>query len=92
MLHSSRKTGILKLFKEEESGTISFNKGDIINAQYNESSGVEAFNHLVRWEHGLFTLDPDDKLPQQMIFESTDHLILEAYRLWDEEMRHQETG
>jgi response regulator RpfG family c-di-GMP phosphodiesterase len=85
MLFSGRKTGTLKLFKEDETGQISFDRGEIIHAQYNKLSAVEAFNHLVRWEHGLFRLDPDEELPQQMIFESTEHLLLEAYRLWDEE-------
>lgn len=85
MLSTGRKTGRLKLYKEEESGEISFDQGEIISASYNKLQAVEAFNYLVRWEHGIFILDPDDELPQQVIFESTEHLILEAYRRWDEE-------
>ena len=71
MLSRGRKTGVLKLFKDEEDGKIFFYNGQIINAQYLNTEGVEAFNNLIRWEHGLFILDPDAKLSEQKIYEST---------------------
>jgi hypothetical protein len=40
---------------------------------------------LVRWEHGLFILDPDAQLLNQKIFDSTEMLLIEACRVWDEE-------
>ena len=76
---------MLKLFKDEEDGKIFFYNGQIINAQYLNTEGVEAFNNLIRWEHGLFILDPDAKLSEQKIYESTEMLLIEACRLWDEE-------
>jgi len=85
MLSRGRKTGVLKLFKDEEDGKIFFYNGQIINAQYLNTEGVEAFNNLIRWEHGLFILDPDAKLSEQKIYESTEMLLIEACRLWDEE-------
>jgi DNA-binding response OmpR family regulator len=85
MLSRGRKTGVLKLFKDEEDGKIFFNNGQIINAQYLSTEGVEAFNNLVRWEHGLFILDPDAELSEQKIYENTEMLLIEACRLWDEE-------
>ncbi|MBN2466664.1 MAG: DUF4388 domain-containing protein [Deltaproteobacteria bacterium] len=85
MLSGSRKTGALKLFKEEESGILYFEDGQIVSARYNDDDGVKAFNRLVRWEHGLFILDPDAELPAQEIFEKTEGLLMEALRIWDED-------
>jgi Response regulators consisting of a CheY-like receiver domain and a winged-helix DNA-binding domain len=85
MLSAGGKTGALKLFKEEESGEVFFNQGQVINARYQQVEGVEAFNILVRWEHGLFILDPDSQLLDQKIFDSTEMLLIEACRVWDEE-------
>lgn len=89
MLFSGRKTGVLKLFKEEESGEVFFDHGQVINARYKEFEGVDAFNLLVRWEHGLFILDPDAELREQKIYESTEFLLIEACRVWDEESHHE---
>jgi len=85
MLSAGGKTGALKLFKEVKMGKYSFNQVQVINAQYKQVEGVEAFNFLVRWEHGLFILDPDAQLLDQKIFYSTEMLLIEACRVWDEE-------
>ena len=89
MLLTGRKTGALKLFKEDENGELFFNQGQVINARYKKFEGVDAFNLLVRWEHGLFILDPDAQLLEQKIFDSTEMLLIEACRLWDEEKREE---
>ena len=85
MLFAGGKTGALKLFKEDENGEVFFNQGQVINARYKHVEGVEAFNLLVRWGHGLFILDPDAQLLDQIIFYSTEMLLIEACRVWDEE-------
>jgi len=85
MLSAGGKTGALKLFKEVKMGKYSFNQVQVINAQYKQVEGVEAFIFLVRWEHGLFILDPDAQLLDQKIFYSTEMLLIEACRVWDEE-------
>ncbi|HQO79221.1 MAG TPA: DUF4388 domain-containing protein, partial [Thermodesulfobacteriota bacterium] len=85
---SGRKTGRLKLFKGDEEGEISFDHGEIVEASCRDLDAVTAFNYLVRWDHGLFTLDTNDELPQRRIFDSTERLLLEAYQLWDEEDVH----
>ena len=87
MLCTGRKTGVLKLFREDENGEVFFDQGQVINARYKQFEGVDAFNLLVRWEHGLFILDPDAKLLEQKIFDGTEHLLIEACRVWDEEKR-----
>jgi len=85
MLSVGGKTGALKLFKKDENGEVFFNQGQVINARYKHVEGVEAFNLLVRWGHGLFILDPDAQLLDQIIFYSTEMLLIEACRVWDEE-------
>ena len=85
MLLTGRKTGVLKLFKEDENGEVFFNQGQVINARYKKFEGVDAFNLLVRWEHGLFILDSDAHLLEQKIFDNTEMLLIEACRIWDEE-------
>jgi response regulator RpfG family c-di-GMP phosphodiesterase len=85
MLFAGGKTGALKLFKEDENGEVFFNQGQVINARYKHVEGVAAFNLLVRWGHGLFILDPDAQLLDQIIFYSTEMLLIEACRVWDEE-------
>ncbi|MCX8012583.1 MAG: DUF4388 domain-containing protein, partial [Desulfobacterota bacterium] len=85
MLVAGRKTGALKLFKEEERGKIFFNQGQVVNACYQDYEGEEAFNLLVRWGHGLFVFDPDASLTEQKIFANTEMLLIEACRLWDED-------
>lgn len=85
MLSSGKNSGSLKLIKSGESGEIFFHRGNIIRARYRHLEGVEAFNLLIRWRHGNFILDPDAELPEQDIFDSTEGLLMEAYRIWDEE-------
>jgi response regulator RpfG family c-di-GMP phosphodiesterase len=87
MLSRGRQTGALKLFKDEEQGEIFFADGQVINARYNEREKEHAFNLLIRWEYGLFRLDHDAPLPQQEIHESTEMLLIEACRIWDEEKK-----
>jgi len=86
MLSRGKKAGVLKLFKDEEHGEIFFNNGQIINAHYRDLEGRVAFNLLIRWEYGLFSLDPDAKISAEpKIHESTEMLLMEAYRVWDEQ-------
>lgn len=85
MLSAGRKTGVLKLVREGENGEMFFNNGEVINARYQTLDGVDAFNLLIRWDRGHFSLDPDGKPPEQKIYENTAMLLLEACRLWDEE-------
>jgi len=90
MLGSGRKSGTLKLFKEEEKGKIFFDQGQVINACYQDYEGEEAFNLLIRWEHGLFVFDPDAPLSEQKIFANTEMLLIEACRMWDEDKKKKE--
>jgi hypothetical protein len=61
----------------------------VINARYNEQEREEAFNLLIRWKYGLFRLDHEAPLPQQEIHESTEMLLIEGCRIWDEEKKGQ---
>ena len=60
------------------------------NACYQNYEGEEAFNLLIRWEHGLFVFDPDALLSEQKIFANTEMLLIEACRMWDEEKKKKE--
>jgi response regulator RpfG family c-di-GMP phosphodiesterase len=85
MFLRGRKTGLVKLTKEEEHGEVFFDKGQVIEARYNGLGGVDAFNQLIRWQGGLFVFYPQTALPEPNIDVGTESLLMEAYWIWDEE-------
>ena len=67
-----------------ESGRIYIRRGEIIHAEANGDSGVEAVNRIITWKRGSFDEFPLDDSTPHTIRQSWQNVILEAVRLSDE--------
>jgi uncharacterized protein YjbI with pentapeptide repeats len=57
-LNINQKTGILTLTLQSGSAELLFNEGNLVQAEYNGKSGIEAFNQLLREKEGRFKFTP----------------------------------
>lgn len=87
ILSAGQKSGLLTLKFSDAKGEIFLEKGQVIQARYNHLSGEKAFYALLPRIDGHFDLDPNAKLPAREIHMSTEGLILEATRRFDEANR-----
>lgn len=78
-------TGALYI-DSEGSGSVWFVKGQIVHAATVGAQGEKAFYQMVRWKGGAFSFIPDLTTAQTITAKNTE-LLLEAYRLRDEELR-----
>ncbi len=86
LLTNGRKTGMLVVQNGEgEEGRIFVTGGMVINSSYKDLEGEEAFYQLLRWNSGTFSLETSVTLPEQKIMTSPENLMLEGFRLMDEE-------
>jgi len=85
LLTSSRKKGLLLIRSSDGEGRIYIADGTVIDATFGKLEGVSAFNQLVRWEKGDFWFDSEAKMVEKKMHSSVQSLILESFRIWDEE-------
>ena len=55
LINSSQKTGRVQLIFEDENAVVVFNEGELVKAQYKNSTGKEAFFTLLAKGDGTFT-------------------------------------
>lgn len=65
---------------QNEEGTIYFRDGNIIHAEKDNLVGEEAFNHIMNWKNGEFSVKKNNSIPKTTIFSSWQSLILESMR------------
>lgn len=80
----SGSTGALRVWHNDDSGSIWFDRGAIVDAHAGTFSGREAIFEMISWEGGKFAMDLKVAPPSRSVQEGTTGLILEALRRLDE--------
>jgi DNA-binding response OmpR family regulator len=79
-----RLTTALVITRNGEKGVIYFNEGEIIHAECGERKGSDAFYRILTWDEGEFVSNIGFIPPVQTIFQSWEHLLVEAMRRTDD--------
>ena len=79
-----RLTTALVITRNGEKGVIYFNEGEIIHAECGEKKGSDAFYRILTWDEGEFISNIGFIPPVQTIFQSWEHLLVEAMRRTDD--------
>ncbi len=80
----SRLTTALVITRDGEKGVIYLNEGEIVHAECGEEKGTEAFYKILSWQEGEFVSNIGVLPPVQTIYQSWEHLLVEAMRRNDE--------
>ncbi len=79
-----RITTALIVSKTNMKGTIYFNRGEIVHAEYNDIKGVEAFYDILNWQSGNFSFQNGAVPDEETIDDRWEFLLMEAMRRRDE--------
>ena len=80
----SRLTTALVVTRDGEKGVIYFNEGEVVHAECGEQKGTEAFYKILSWQDGEFVSNIGFIPPMQTIYQSWEHLLVEAMRRDDD--------
>jgi CheY-like chemotaxis protein len=80
----SRLTTALIVTRDGEKGVIYFNEGEVVHAECGERKGTEAFYKILGWQEGEFVSNIGFVPPIQTIYQSWEHLLVEAMRRDDD--------
>jgi CheY-like chemotaxis protein len=78
-------TGALHLTAPEGRGSVWLEQGAIVHAAVGKERGAAAFQHMLRWRGGGFSVDAGAVAPEHSITFTTTQLLLESTRILDEE-------
>jgi DNA-binding response OmpR family regulator len=81
-----RLTTALIITRDGEKGIIYLNEGEIIHAECGEQKGTEAFYSILSWQEGEFVSNIGFIPPVQTIYQTWEHLLIEAMRRNDEKI------
>ena len=88
-LNAGKETGNLSIKNEEGEpvGRMVFDKGELVDAESPGHCGVEAVYDLLRHKDGFFSFvrQPEDSIEERTITQGTISLLLDVYRVIDEE-------
>ncbi len=85
-LHSQNGfSGGLSVQQNTSKGVVFFNKGQVIHAEQNDISGIDAIYRMLGWKGGQFACLPNLKTMHSSINMSMSQLLLECHRRLDEE-------
>ena len=87
ILAHGRKTGRLTVRNRDREGVVSFVEGEVYDAAYGTERGADAFYDILALVDGEFELDPTFRATTNVIQASTEALLLEAMRRFDERDR-----
>jgi DNA-binding response OmpR family regulator len=79
-----RLTTALIITRDGEKGIIYLNEGEIIHAECGEQRGADAFYRILSWQEGEFVSNIGATPPAQTIYQSWEHLLVEAMRRDDD--------
>lgn len=80
----SRLTTALIVTRDGEKGIIYFNEGEVVHAECGNHKGTEAFYRILSWQEGEFVSNIGFVPPVQTIYQSWEHLLVEAMRRDDD--------
>jgi DNA-binding response OmpR family regulator len=81
-----RLTTALTITRDDEKGVIYLNEGEIVHAECGEQKGTEAFYNILSWQEGEFVSSIGSTPPVQTIYQTWEHLLIEAMRRTDEKI------
>lgn len=87
VLHQGRKSGVLRLTSDRNTGEVYLRDGDIVHATWRDLRGADAFYALLCLKTGTFAVDADVPAPQTTIDLSAEMLLIEGMRRLDEASR-----
>ncbi len=82
----SRLTTALIVTRNGEKGVIYFNEGEVVHAECGEQKGTEAFYSILGWQEGEFVSNIGFVPPVQTIYQTWEHLLVEAMRRDDDKV------
>ena len=82
----SRLTTALIVTRDGEKGIIYFNEGEVVHAECGSQKGTEAFYRILSWQEGEFVSNIGFVPPVQTIYQSWEHLLVEAMRRDDDKV------
>jgi DNA-binding response OmpR family regulator len=82
----SRLTTALIVTRDGEKGIIYFNEGEVVHAECGNQKGTEAFYRILSWQEGEFVSNIGFVPPVQTIYQSWEHLLVEAMRRDDDKI------
>lgn len=90
VLSLNRKEGLLKVSLKDREGKIYIKEGEIYDASLGRIGGEKAIYRMLAWREGRFGFYPQPiKIPRR-IKTSTNNLIIEGLRQYDEWIKHKD--
>jgi len=80
----SRKSGVIHLSREDDTGEIYFREGKVIDAQTSSRKGADAVYRMLVWSEGAFEIEFKNLRREDRIALSTQGLLMEGMRRLDE--------
>ena len=80
----SRLTTALIITRDGEKGVIYVSEGEIIHAECGDQKGTDAFYTILSWQEGEFVSNIGAAPPVQTIYQSWEHLLVEAMQRNDD--------
>jgi pSer/pThr/pTyr-binding forkhead associated (FHA) protein len=85
---TSKKSGVLKVTREDDQGRVVLRKGQVVHASINDNTELGPLKSTYRmliWEEGFFELDPPDEREfSDELNLSTEAILMEGIRQLDE--------
>jgi DNA-binding response OmpR family regulator len=86
----SRKTGVIRIHREDDEGQIFFRDGKVVNASTRNRKAADAVYRMLVWNQGHFEIEFKGVETEEAIELSTQGLLMEGMRRLDEWGRLQE--
>ncbi len=77
-------SGGISVKQEQQKGVIFFREGQIIHAEHENVTGIDAIYHMLSWQGGEFSCHPNLQTLHATIDMSLSNLLLECHRRLDE--------
>lgn len=87
VLHLAGRTATVRVRRASEEGTISLEHGEVAHAELGALSGTEAFERMITWPGGRFTVATDRGPHEKTIDIPFQPLVLETMQRYDEQNR-----
>lgn len=83
--HQNQFSGGLSILHNKNKGVIFFREGEIVHAEQNQTTGIDAIYQMLSWTGGIFSCHPNLKPMHTSIRMSMTQLLLECHCRLDEE-------
>jgi DNA-binding response OmpR family regulator/predicted regulator of Ras-like GTPase activity (Roadblock/LC7/MglB family) len=83
-----RNTCTIKIHSKDRLGFLYFQSGQLMDAEFGSQQGLEAALDIIGWDETDIRMDNVCKAKDKRIAESLSHILLESFRLKDEQQRN----